>query len=105
MRPPKRLSEAPEKKDLNEWQKRALKRITNLLTTASTTESEAEYFETSAEAMKLCASVIRSGWFSSPEQNPLLKTSSIPYADQVIEYGIEAIEDCKLSLGEIDYDN
>ena len=86
--------------ELSAAQMRALKTLNMLLNHALTTESEGEFFDSSAEIMRVCASLIKQANFVSD-----MKEGDIPYAEQVLEYSMDILQDQVHSSKVINYDN
>ena len=66
---------------------RLIKSVHSMMLHVAKVEDESEYFESSAELLRMCASLIKQSRF--PENHP--NNTEIPYGDQAIEYGIDAI--------------
>lgn len=81
-------------------QVRMIKTLNALLSHALVTESESEYFETSSEVMRLCASIIKQANFIED-----MKNMGIPYAEQVLEYSMDVLHEHMANSKVISYDN
>jgi len=86
--------------ELNPAQIRLIKSINIVLTNVLTTGDEAEYFKSSSELMRMCASLIKQGNFS--ENNSM---KGIPYADQALEFSVENICEHITNQKIISFDN
>lgn len=86
--------------ELSAAQMRAIKTLNMLLSHALTTESEGEFFDSSAEAMRVCASLIKQANFVDE-----MHESEIPYAQQVLEFSMDVLQDQMSSAKVINYDN
>lgn len=78
-------------------QLRLVKCINAALAQVLKSETEAEFFNGSAELMRLAASLIQQADFG--------EDSEIPYADQVLEFSMDALQDQISSAKVISYDN
>lgn len=88
-----------EATQLGPAQLRLLNTLNHLLRKVLTTQDEAEYFDSSAEAMRICASLIKqSAFVEEMDENAV-------YSDQALEYSIELLQDCMSSSKLIVYDN
>lgn len=87
--------------ELTESQVRLIKSINSMLTHVVTTECEDEFFEGSAEFMRMCASLIRQARFASN----LKSSSDIPYADQALEYSMDLLQEHILKSRVVRFDN
>ena len=88
-------------KGLGPAQLRLVKSLNSILVHVLRAEDEDEFFDGSAEFMRLCASLIKQAKF--PEQ--LENQGDISYADQALEFSIDILED---HIGEesiVSYDN
>ena len=79
-----------ESSELDPAQERLIRYMNSMLLSALTADDEGEYFESSNEAMRMLASLIRKANFNA---RPSVKSSSIPYESQVLEYCMETITD------------
>lgn len=84
--------------ELTPAQLRAMKTINMLMAHIITTDDEADFFDGTAEAMRLCASLVKQSQFCD-------KDSAIPYADQALEFAIEALTELMESSSVVTYDN
>ena len=78
-------------------QLRLVKSINAALARVLNSESEAEFFNGSAELMRLAASLI--------QQANFVEGSEIPYADQVLEFSVDALQEQISSSKVVTYDN
>ena len=86
---------------LTPGQQRLVKSLNSILVHVLKAEDEDEFFDGSAEFMRLCASLIKQSKF--PEQ--LENQGEIPYADQALEFSMDILQD---HIGEesiVSYDN
>ena len=79
---------------------RMIKTINVMLAQVITTEDESEYFEKSAEAMRLCASLVKQAHFATD-----LQFDGIPYADQALEYSMDVLFEHMNNAKVVQYDN
>lgn len=79
---------------------RMVKTLNSLLNHVLVTESESEYFDHAAEAMRLCASIIKQANFTED-----MKANGIPYAEQVLEYSMDILQDHMSTAKVVSYDN
>jgi hypothetical protein len=89
-----------DSRGLDPDQIRLLKRISHMLAIVLKTTKEDEYFEGSAEIMRLCASTIKLANFRKFEAH-----TGIPYDDQALEYSLELLADDIESSKVVTYDN
>lgn len=85
--------------ELTAPQIRAIRTFNALLTHTLSTKSEEEYFDSAAELMRICASLIKQANFTSSPKN------NIPYAKQALEYSIDILQGQMNSSKVITYDN
>lgn len=86
--------------EMSASQIRMLKTLNSLLSHVLVTESEGEFFENSAEVMRMAASLIKQANFVND-----MKMDDIPYAEQVLEYSLDVLQD-QISLSKVvSYDN
>src|SRR5690606_33874593 len=80
---------------------RALRSLVVHLQQILTTSDEAEFFDGSAECMRLCASLIKRSRFSEG----LVGQAGILYAEQALEFSMDTLQD-QITLSKvINYDN
>lgn len=89
----------PAHETLTTTQERTLNKITSLVKHMMTTKDEAEYFEASADVLKLVASAIKDASFAKD------KSSAIAYGTQALEYSIDNLTDYIQEEQIISYDN
>jgi hypothetical protein len=87
--------------DLTPQQVRLIKSINTMLHHVLITENEEEYFEGSAEFMRMCASIIKQARFT--EQ--LKGKDNIPYAQQALEYSMDVLNEYITNAKVVSYDN
>lgn len=80
---------------------RLIKTINTLLEQIVTTDDEAEYFDGSAEVMRMIASIIQQSNFVFDAINQ----SSIHYDDQALEYSVDILQDFMNNSKVVSYDN
>ena len=86
--------------ELSDQQVRLIKQIHTWLAHVCSTESESEYFNSSAELMRLFASAIKQARFGESHKN-----SSIPYTTQALEFSLDIIGEHIEKQRLIQYDN
>ncbi len=74
---------------LHPTQIRLIKSINSLLLHLLTTDEESEYFESSADFLRLAASAIKESHF--PYENEVI--DHIAYSNQAIEYALEQLQE------------
>lgn len=79
---------------------RLIKTLNSLLSQVLTTEHESEFFDGSAECMRMCAALIKQAQFCTG-RSPY----DIPYADQVLEYSIDVLQEQMEASQIVTYDN
>jgi len=87
--------------DLTESQIRLIRSINTMLNHVVTTDSEDEFFEGSAEFMRMCASLIKQARFATE----LKGANDIPYADQALEYSMDVLHEHILRSKVVHFDN
>jgi hypothetical protein len=87
--------------NLDASQIRLIKSMSILIPQVLKTASEQEFFDGSAEFMRLCASIIKQTKFSESQK----KLSDIPYANQALEYSIDILEEHMQKASVVTYDN
>jgi len=88
-------------KNLRQEQVRLLKSIQSMLLHVATTEHEKDFFEGSADLMRMCAALIKQANFCKK----LKTTNGIPYANQALEYSLDVLSEHMSSSKIITYDN
>jgi hypothetical protein len=86
---------------ISESQKRLLKSLHHTIVHILTTKEESEYFEGSAEVMRMVASIIKQASFNTQ----LGINQKIPYAEQALEFSIDVLNDHIEQSKIITYDN
>lgn len=86
---------------LTQEQIRMIKTLHGQILNVVTTDDESEYFNGSSEVMRLCASLIKKSFFG----DNLKKESSIPYAEQALEFSVDSLQDQISNSKVIIYDN
>ena len=81
-------------------QVRLIKSINAMLAQVVTTEDEGVFFESSAELMRMCASIIQQSRFAET----LIHMDNVPYAEQALEYSLEVLQDYMSASNVISYD-
>lgn len=86
--------------ELSSAQIRAIKTLNHMLTHVLTTVEEGEYFDGSAETMRICASLIKQAKFIQAFQG-----DDIPYSQQALEYSIDVLQEHMTKARIVTYDN
>ncbi len=86
--------------EMTNAQVRLLKSINAMMEHVLTTDEEGEFFEASAEAMRMCASLIKQSHFAAE-----LEIGGIPYAEQALEYSMDVLTDHISNAKVVHYDN
>jgi hypothetical protein len=87
--------------ELTPQQIRLVKSLNTMLAHVLLTENEEEYFEGSAEFMRMCAALIKQARFTEE----LKDQSNIPYAQQALEYSVDVLQDYVAASKVVNYDN
>lgn len=87
--------------ELTPAQIRLIRSLHTMLAHVMITENEEEYFEGSAEFMRMCASLIKQARFT--EQ--LRDQSDVPYAQQALEYSVDVLQEYVTASKVVTYDN
>ncbi len=87
--------------ELTPAQVRLIRSLNTIVSHVLTTDDESEFFEGSAECMRLCASLIKQSYFVQE----LKDQDNIPYADQAIEYSMDVLQDSLEGAQVVCYDN
>jgi hypothetical protein len=82
-------------------QVRLIRSLNTMLAHVMVTENEEEYFEGSAEFMRMCAALIKQAHFTEK----LKGVDNISYAQQALEYSMDVLQDYVSSSKVITYDN
>lgn len=85
--------------ELSPKQCRLIKSLNAYLANVLSTDNESEFFDGSAEVMRLCASVIKCSSFVED------KKTTIPYAEQALEYSLEILHENIESKKIVQFDN
>ena len=88
-------------KGLTPDQVRLLRSINTMLAHLLTTDEEEEFFEGSAELLRMCASIIK----QSRITERMKSETSIPYADQALEYSMDMLQEYMTAKKVVIYDN
>jgi hypothetical protein len=86
--------------ELNDAQVRLIRTINTMLTHVMSTEEEDEFFDSSAELMKLMGTAVKQANFNSY----MKKINSIPYAEQALEFSLDSFTE-NMQKKIIDFDN
>lgn len=84
-----------------ESQIRLIKSLHSLIENVLFTKEEDDYFDSSAEIIRICASLIKQAQFIKE----LEVKSEIPYSQQVLEYSIDLLEESINNSDIIRYDH
>ncbi len=84
--------------ELTPSQVRLVRSLNLMIQHILTTDEESEFFESSAQVMKLCASLIKQSNFSKDKK-------LIPYAEQALEFSMDILQDHISNSTVISYDN
>ena len=87
--------------ELTPNQVRLIRSLNTMLAHVMLTENEEEYFEGSAEFMRMCAALIKQAHFTEN----LKDSSNIPYAQQALEYSMDILQEYVTASKVITYDN
>ena len=87
--------------ELTPNQVRLIRSLNTMLVHVLLTDNEEEYFEGSAEFMRMCAALIKQAHFSEN----LKDASNIPYSQQALEYSMDVLQDYVTASKVINYDN
>lgn len=87
--------------ELTPNQVRLIRSLNTMLAHVMLTENEEEYFEGSAEFMRMCAALIKQAHFTEN----LKDQSNIPYAQQALEYSMDVLQEYVTSSKVVTYDN
>lgn len=86
--------------EMSDAQVRLLKSVNAMIAHVLTTENESEFFDGSAEAMRMCAALIKQAHFAND-----LQFDGIPYADQALEYSMDILHEHMNNSKVVQYDN
>jgi hypothetical protein len=87
--------------ELTPQQVRLIKSVNAMLAHVLVTENEEEYFEGSAEFMRMCAALIKQAHFTEN----LKGINNVPYAQQALEYSLDVLQEYVTTSKVITYDN
>jgi hypothetical protein len=87
--------------ELTPQQVRLIKSINAMLAHVLVTENEEEYFEGSAEFMRMCAALIKQAHFTEN----LKGINNVPYAQQALEYSLDVLQEYVTTSKVVTYDN
>jgi hypothetical protein len=87
--------------ELNKSQVRLVKSICSMLNHVLTTDDECDYFDGSADLMKMVAGAVKQANFSTECQ----ANTNIPYAEQALEFCMDMVSDQMHGDGIIRHDN
>jgi hypothetical protein len=87
--------------ELSANQVRLIRSLNTMLAHIMVTENEEEYFEGSAEALRMCAALIKQAHFTEN----LKDSTNIPYAQQALEYSMDVLQDYVTASKVVNYDN
>jgi hypothetical protein len=82
-------------------QKRMLKTLNLKMVELLTTTNESEYFNCSAEAIRICAAMIKQAGFITRSKD----FNDIPYDEQAIEFSLELLQEHITSAKVVTWDN
>ena len=85
---------------LSQAQVRIIKSFNKLMEHVLKTKDEAEYFEGSAECIRMCAALVKQSEFICGKNE-----SDIQYAEQVIEYSMDLLQESMQEKKIVTYDN
>jgi hypothetical protein len=89
-------------KGLNPAQVRTIRSLVATLSNLMSTKEEGEFFESSAEMLRLAASLVQQAAFPN---NAKANASEVPYAVQALEYSVDMLTDHMSSAKVLKYDN
>lgn len=87
--------------ELTPNQVRLIRSLNTMLAHVILTDNEEEYFEGSAEFMRMCAALIKQAKFTEA----LKDQSNIPYAQQALEYSMDVLQEYVTASKVVAYDN
>ena len=90
-----------ETTELKAHQIRLIRSINAMLEHVCKCDDEDEYFEASAELLRMCAGLISKANFNEE----IKKGASIPYAQQALEYSIDVLQEYMVESKVVNYDN
>ncbi len=90
-----------DRNDFSPQQIRLIRSLNTMLAHVMVTDNEEEYFEGSAEFMRMCAALIKQAHFSEH----LKGVDNISYAQQALEYSMDVLQEYVSSSKVVTYDN
>lgn len=87
--------------ELTPNQVRLIRSLNTMLAHVMLTDNEEEYFEGSAEFMRMCAALIKQAHFTEN----LRDQSNVPYAQQALEYSMDVLQEYVTASKVVSYDN
>ena len=87
--------------ELTPNQVRLVRSLNTMLAHVLVTDNEEEYFEGSAEFMRMCASLIKQAHFAAS----LKGQDNVPYAQQALEYSMDVLQEYVTTAKVVTYDN
>ena len=87
--------------DLSPEQVRLICSLNTMLAHLLQTDREDEFFDGSAEFMRICACVIKQSYFTEK----LIENNNIPYVDQALEFAMDILTEQIAANRIIHYDN
>ncbi|MFA6238914.1 MAG: hypothetical protein WC635_16370 [Bacteriovorax sp.] len=87
--------------ELTPNQVRLIRSLNTMLAHVMLTDNEEEYFEGSAEFMRMCAALIKQAHFTEN----LKDQSNVPYAQQALEYSMDVLQEYVTASKVVVYDN
>jgi hypothetical protein len=87
--------------ELTPNQIRLIRSLNTMLAHVLMTDNEEEYFEGSAEFLRMCAALIKQAHFTEN----LKDSSNIPYAQQALEYYMDVLQEYVATSKVVTYDN
>lgn len=82
-------------------QVRLIRSLNTMLAHVMLSSNEEEYFEGSAEFMRMCAALIKQARFAEKAKG----AGSVPYAQQALEYSMDVLQEYVTASKVITYDN
>lgn len=99
--PSKKLNIEIDTTGLSPAQVRLIRSLNAMLTHLLVTDEESEFFDGSAEFMRMCASLIKQSHFTEM----LMAEDNIPYADQALEFAVDVLSEHMTLSKVVTYDN
>ncbi|MBK26523.1 MAG: hypothetical protein CME70_21165 [Halobacteriovorax sp.] len=97
----KKLNIEIDTNGLTDAQVRLIRSLNAMLTHVLLTDEESEFFDGSAEFMRMCAALIKQSHFTEK----LLAEENIPYADQALEFAVDVLSEHMTLSKVVQYDN